>query len=192
MRKKILKILDKKLSIDYVNDFLRRKGIATDKYDEGMISFKLYGYDWIIIYECEYGKIFMRIRFTINDDDQIDKLMKAANKVNCEHYAVKVYLDEFVPQDEAVNPIKDAKTYTLVFSFEHFCFTESAFDRLYEYAIYAMIETIDYCKKKYNEYKTEYITPDHLPTIGFHSAAEQSDATSVTADKHKQKQIGFI
>lgn len=190
MIKKILKRFEKKLGIDYMNDFLRRKGIATSKCGEYMITFKLYDYDWDILYK--EGKMNVRCFFTLGDDIHMDSMIKAMNALNGDRFAIKAYLDEVVSRDEAGNPIKDAQTRTDInFSFEHFCYTESAFDDLYEFAIYVMTDAIEFHKKAYNKYLTENTTHPS-PTIGFHSADEQSDEMSVTTNHHECKRIGFM
>ena len=65
MKKKLLKMLDKQLTIGYVNNFLRNKSIATNKHDENAITFKLYNLNWDLCFwwrETEY-KEFIHTRW---------------------------------------------------------------------------------------------------------------------------------
>ncbi len=191
MKKKILEMVDNKLTIGYVNKFLRRKGIATSERGENALTFKLYDLNWDML--CEDGRLSMRVTFNLGDNIHVKSMMKAINTLNNERYVVKVFLDEVIPQDEEGNPIKDAPKHTdIIFSFENFCYAESAFDNLYEFAIYAMADAISYHKQLYNNYETECIAQNGMPKIGFHSSTEQQEATSVAMDKGERRRIGFV
>ena len=134
-----------------MNNFLRNKSIATNKHDENAITFKLYNLNWDLFFDG--GKLSIRSSFTLGDDIKMECMVKAINAINNERYIVKSYLNYVFPQDEQGNPIKDASGRTdLVFSFENFCFTESAFCEIYEFAVYAMADAIDYHSKLYNNY----------------------------------------
>ena len=59
MKKKLLKMLDKQLTIGYVNNFLRNKSIATNEHDENAITFKLYNLNWDLYFDG--GKLSIRL-----------------------------------------------------------------------------------------------------------------------------------
>lgn len=191
MKKKLLKMLDKQLTIGYVNNFLRNKSIATNKHDENAISFKLYNLNWDLFFDG--GKLSIRSSFTLGDDIKIECMVKAINALNNERYIVKSYLNYVFPQDEQGNPIKDASGRTdLVFSFENFCFTESAFCEIYEFAVYAMADAIDYHRKLYNNYLMEDANQSQMPKIGFHSMVDQQSTATSTMNKQERRRIGFV
>ena len=48
---KILQSLYAGLSLSYINNFLRHKGIATNEYSKENLSFKLYDMNWDLSYE---------------------------------------------------------------------------------------------------------------------------------------------
>lgn len=190
-RKMQIKIFNKKLTIKYINNYLRRKGIATYEYGENEITFKVYDINWNIGYE--EGKLIMRCSFIIGKDIQMQNMRKAINTLNHERYIVKAFLVETGQQDEEDNLNKDVSSQaSIVFSFEQFCFSKSAFSKIYEFAIYAMADAIDFHKKVYNNYVIESDSKKYSSQIGFNSSTKQQNFIHQTNIKQERRRIGFI
>lgn len=60
---KILQSLYAGLSLSYINNFLRHKGIATNEYSKENLSFKLYDMNWDLSYEK--GRFGLRVTFDL-------------------------------------------------------------------------------------------------------------------------------
>lgn len=194
LKMKLLGMLDRKLTVGYVNDYLRGKGIATLEHDDCWLTFKLYDLDWHLF--CKDGKFYIHCVLALRDDTHMESMLKAVNTMNDERYVVKAYLRGGSCKDEDGTPVKDAPVYKdIVFTFESFCYTESCFPELYEAAIYLTADAIDSLRKLYNEYKdAQAAAVDNPQKVGFNRAAGQQgqhDAAPAGMSGQERKRIGF-
>lgn len=194
LKMKLLGMLDRKLTVGYVNDYLRGKGIATLEHDDCWLTFKLYDLDWLLL--CKDGRFGIRCTFTLREDTHMESMLKAVNTLNDERYVVKAYLCGGSCKDEDGATVKNEPLYKdIVFSFESFCYTESCFPELYETAIYITADAIDSLRKLYNEYKdAQAAAVDNPPKVGFNRAAGQpgqQDAAPAGMSGQERKRIGF-
>ena len=105
LKMKLIGMLDRKLTVGYVNDYLRGKGIATLEHDDCWLTFKLYDLDWLLL--CKDGRFGIRCTFTLREDTHMESMLKAVNTLNDERYAVKAYLCGGSCKDEDGNPVKN-------------------------------------------------------------------------------------
>lgn len=181
--------LDKPVTIEYAKDYLRAKGIATGECSGNNLTFKLYDMTWELY--IEEGRFGLRNSFTIGSDIHMDCMMKAMNKLNSERWVVKSFIETYTPNDE--NGIPQASSY-LVFSLENFCYTESAFEKIYEFAIYAMCDGIEFQRKCYGQYMSDKMaqSQSHATKIGFHTDSEKNEGATVAVDHQHRRKIGFV
>lgn len=181
-------MFDRKLTLEYMNEYLRRKGIATSEIHDNMFSFRLYDNNWDIIYVDV--RLLIRLNFMLGKDVRMDCMTKSVNYLNHDLFGVKSYLSESQPRDEEGKIIENAESDKFIsFSFEQMCFTESAFRQVYEYGIYAMMDAMDYHKKLLNKCMTE---PDgNSPRIGFNSSEGKSDGVDVKKAQSQNGRVGF-
>lgn len=182
------RMFDRKLTLEYMNEYLRRKGIATSEIHDNMFSFRLYDNNWDIIYVDV--RLLIRLNFMLGKDVRMDCMTKSVNYLNHDLFGVKSYLSESQPRDEEGKIIENAESDKFIsFSFEQMCFTESAFRQVYEYGIYAMMDAMDYHKKLLNKCMTE---PDgNSPRIGFNSSEGKSDGVDVKKAQSQNGRVGF-
>ena len=179
---KILQSLYAGLSLLYINNFLRHKGIATNEYSKEYLSFKLYDMNWDLSYEK--GRFGLRVTFDLGDD--FDKLcmLQSVNKLNNDRWIVKAFIDKRIVKDN--NEKEYCKT-SIIFSFESFCYSKSEFKKLYEFAIYAMADGLEFHRKCYRELLEEKNKIQSNPSIGFHSEQNKKDGV----DNSNRPTIGF-
>ena len=183
--------LDKPVTIEYAMEYLRAKGIATGECGSNNLSFKLYDMNWDMY--IEEGRLGLRNSFNVGSDINMDCLMKAMNQLNSERWVVKSFIETFTPNDE--NGIAQKESFSsIVFSLENFCYSESAFDKIYEFAIYAMCDGIDFHRKCYSQYLSDKMTQNqtHSTKIGFHAETEKTEGATVALDQQHRRKIGFI
>lgn len=159
---KILQSLYAGLSLSYINNFLRHKGIATNEYSKENLSFKLYDMNWDLSYEK--GRFGLRVTFDLGDD--FDKLcmLQSVNKLNNDRWIVKAFIDKQIVKDN--NEKEYCKT-SIIFSFESFCYSKSEFKKLYEFAIYAMADGLEFHRKCYRELLEEKIRFNPILLLDF-------------------------
>ncbi len=189
MIKKIIEKLDKAPSLEYVNKFLRKKGIATNVQDENNLSFKLYDMNWDL--NCENGRLGLRVFFNLGDDINISYMYQAVNRFNKERWIVKAFIDTYTPKEENGDKVDAKVISSIIFSFESFCYSQSAFDKMYEFAIYAMTDGMDFHRKCYTELIKEAKSINNTSPIGFHTTSVHEGGTSVASNNNRPK-IGFI
>ena len=82
---------------------------------------------------------------------------------------------------------------SIVFSLENFCYSESAFDKIYEFAIYAMCDGIEFHRKCYDQYLSDKMTQNqtHSTKLGFHIETENTEGATVALDQQHRRKIGF-
>ena len=165
---KILQSLYAGLSLLYINNFLRHKGIAPNEYSK----------------EYEKGRFGLRVTFDLGDD--FDKLcmLQSVNKLNNDRWIVKAFIDKRIVKDN--NEKEYCKT-SIIFSFESFCYSKSEFKKLYEFAIYAMTDGLEFHRKCYRELLEEKNKIQSNPSIGFHSEQNKKDGV----DNSNRPRIGF-
>lgn len=190
LKRKLLKMLDKQLTLCYVNDYLRCKGIATLEHDDRSLTFKLYDLDWFL--SCENGKFSIQCFLVIRDDTLMESMASAMNTLNKERFVVKAYLDEAPGKDGEGAPVKDTQTAKgIVISFENICYTESSFPDLYETAIYFLTDAIDGLKNLYREYRNKQDSFDNRTKIGFYNSSSQQDTGPAGMSRQERRRIGF-
>lgn len=186
-----MSIFEKGLGLEYINNYIRKKGLASYKDGETSLSFKLYDLNWSLFFEDT--RLRINVNFGLGEDTNMVCMMKAMNEVNNNRYIVKVFVDQNTPTDESGNPIKDAETsYSIVFSFETFCFTESSFDKVYEFCVYAMTDAIEFHRKQYAQYLESTKTTNRDVKIGFTREEEKQDTSDASKAKNTSHRIGFI
>lgn len=177
------------LTIKYINRFLRAKGIATSEGSESTIRFKLYDMNFDLSSERE--RLIIRATFNLGDDINMACMFKALNQVNYERWIVKAFVETYTPDDND----KDSKVdSSIIFSFETFCFRENDFAKIYEFAIYALNDCIDFHKKCYSQYLNELSQKgtDKATKIGFSPSSSNEPTSSVPMDAKPARKIGFI
>ncbi len=189
MINKIIEKLDKPLSLEYVNKFLRKKGIATNVQDEKNLSFKVYDMNWDL--NCENGRLGLRVFFNLGDDINISCMHQAVNRFNRERWIVKAFIDSYTPKEENSDKVDTKVISSIIFSFENFCYSQSTFEKIYEFAIYAMADGIEFHRKCYAELIEEAKSINNSSPIGFHSTCVHEGSTSVASNNNRPK-IGFI
>lgn len=90
----ILKKFRKPLSIEYINQQFRSKGIATNMSSENSLSFKLYVMNWDLY--CEKDRFSLRNSFNFSNDTDQEYLLKAANKLNNDRWIAEAFIDEYI------------------------------------------------------------------------------------------------
>ena len=186
-----MSFFEKELNLEYINKFIRNKGLASHENGENSLSFKLYDLNWRLFYE--QGRLSMNISFDLGEDINIPCLMHAMNKVNEERYIVKTFMQEYTPEDEEGKPIPNAEIQrSIVFSFETLCFTEKAFEKVYEFCVYALTDSIDFHRKHYAQYLEANKTRAKDVKIGFSSQNGASDNADSTVTENNHRRIGFI
>lgn len=185
----LFKKFRKSLTIKYINKFLRAKGIATSEVSETTIRFKLYDMNFDLSSEKE--RLIIRATFNLGDDINMVCMFKALNQVNYERWIVKAFVETYTPDDND----KDTKVESaIIFSFETFCFREYDFAKIYEFAIYALNDCIDFHKKCYSQYLNELSQKgtDKVTKIGFSHSSSNEPTSSVPMDAKPARKIGFI
>ena len=186
-----MSFFEKELSLKYINKFIRHKGLASQEDGESCLSFKLYDLNWILFFEG--SRLRINVNYELGENINMPCMMQAMNDVNNNRYIVKVFTAQNTPTDENGNPIKDAgTTHSVVFSFETFCFTESSFDKVYEFCVYAMTNAIEFHRKQYTQYLESTQTINKDMKIGFTREEEKHDSTDQSKAKNSSRKIGFI
>lgn len=189
MLKKLIEKLDKTLTLEYVNKYLRSKGIATNERGENTLMFKLYDMNWKLY--CENGRFGLRNSFNLGNNIDMISLIRAANKLNTDRWIVKAFIETYTPKDENNLPIGEMYS-SIIFSFESFCYSESAFNKMYEFAIYAITDGIEYHKNCYGKFLNEQKTMQTTAPIGFHTEPNQSKEATIAINNQKRPRIGFV
>lgn len=190
MISKILKRLRKPLSLDFINDILRSKGIATNPRGENDLAFKLYDMTWNLYYEN--GRIGVRNTFNIGNDIDMDSLLKAANQLNKDRWIVKAFIDTYTSQENESESQTNESISVLTFTFEIFCYSKSDFSKIYEFAIYAMTDAIEYHRKCYAEQLDKKKSQKAAAPIGFQTGPNDTTETNVFKENHKRTKVGFV
>lgn len=188
MLNRILKRFRKPLSIEYINKQLRSKGIATNQSGENSLSFKLYDMNWELYYEKD--RFSLRNSFNISSDTDKECLLKAANKLNNDRWIAKAFIDEYIAENDS---LKNKETISsIIFSFESFCYSEMDFMNMYEFAIYAMTDAIEFHRKCYAELMKEKESISSNNPIGFNARRNNNEDSTVVENKKTRTRIGFI
>lgn len=183
--------MKKDLTIEYINQYIRKKGLASHENGENSLSFKLYDLNWCLYFE--QGRLSMNVSFELGEDINIPCMMQAMNKVNEDRYIIKTFMQEFMPEDENGKPIPNTSIQrSIVFSFETLCFTEKAFDKVYEFCVYALTDSIDFHRKHYAQYLEANKTRAKDVRIGFSNQNSDSDKADSTVTENNHRKIGFI
>ena len=77
-------------------------------------------------------------------------MLQATNKLNSDRWIVKAFIETYLPE-KGDNSNAEDKVTSIVFSFENFCYSETDFEKIYEFAIYAMTDGIEFHRKSYAE-----------------------------------------
>lgn len=187
MINKIIKKLSKPLTLDFINNHLRSKGIATSERGDKNLTFKLYDMNWDLY--CENGRLGLRNSMTLGSDIDMQCMHLAANRLNNERWIVKAFIDTY-NQNEDGNDSPAEVVSSVIFSFEGFCHSKSEFVDMYEFAIYALTDGIEFHRKAYSEFLNQR---NHKASpIGFRTDEKQQGNMSVTTDNHKRNKIGFV
>lgn len=184
----ILKRIRKPLSIEYINKQLRAKGIATNLKGENNLTFKLYDMNWDLY--CEKDRLGLRNSFNIGNDTDKECLLKAANKLNNDRWIVKAFIDEYIPEEDEQKGKETISS--IIFSFESFCTSETDFSNLYEFAIYAMTDAIEFHRKCYTELLKEKEAASSNTPIGFNVQRDNNENSTVAENKKTRTKIGFV
>ena len=80
----------------------------------------------------------------------------------------------------------------IIFSFESFCTSETDFTNLYEFAIYAMTDAIEFHRKCYTELIKEKETATSNTPIGFNVQRDNNENSTVAENKKTRTRIGFV
>ena len=187
MIKLLLEKLSKPLSIVYIAKFLRNKGIATHERDNNNLGFKLYDMNWDLYFE--EGRLGIKTSFNLGDNINTDYMLQATNKLNSDRWIVKAFIETYLPE-KGDNSNAEDKVTSIVFSFENFCYSETDFEKIYEFAIYAMTDGIEFHRKSYAELINEKNTCSRNP-IGFHKDQNNNSEVITSADGQKRNKIGF-
>ena len=188
MLNNILKKYRKPLSIDYINKQLRSKGIATSPRGDNNLTFKLYDMNWDLY--CEKGRFGLRNSFNIGNDTDMECMLKAANKLNNDRWIVKAFIDECVSEEKGEK--SKGNISSIIFSFESFCSSEMDFMNLYEFAIYAMTDAIEFHRKCYIELVKGKESVSFNTSIGFNIHNINNDDNAVAENKKTRTRIGFV
>lgn len=187
MIKHLLEKFSKPLSIDYIAKFLRNKGIVTHERDNNNLGFKLYDMNWDLYFE--EGRLGIKTSFNLGDNINTDYMLQATNKLNSERWIVKAFIETYFP-DNNDNSNEDDKVMSIIFSFENFCYSESDFEKIYEFAIYAMTDGIEFHRKCYAEQLNAKNIYTRNP-IGFHKDQNNNREVITSADGQRRNKIGF-
>lgn len=191
MRDKIIKRLRKPLTIDFINQQLRSKGIATNPIDEYNLIFKLYDMNWRIY--CENARFRIHNSFDLSNDSDMESMIKAANELNNDRFIIKAFVNVPDKEEEQQNDSSDEESIaSIIFSFESFCYSDSDFTNLYEFAIYAITDGIQYHRKCYVELISKKKANESAASIGFHAENSSYNKVSSVQDNHKRTKIGFV
>lgn len=160
MLQTLIKKFRKPLTLEYINNYLRSKGIATNEVSETYIMFRLYDRNWVLYFE----KNHLAIRYYISFDDGLDIqcLLKTNNKFNQDRWIIKSITEIVLQEDNKSINTTDS---SIIFAFEGFCYTREDFVNLYEKAIYLISDAIDYHSKVYKDFLDER-NKKH-PQVGF-------------------------
>lgn len=187
MMRNILKKLKKPLSLDYATKYLRNKGLATHVRDDNNVTFKLYDMNWDLY--CEKGRFGLRSSFNLGDDINLNCMLESINKLNTDRWIVKFFIETYTP-DENVDSKSMNKFNSIIFSFESLCYSETDFDKTYEFAIYAITDGIEFHRKLYSEILNEHNSKRTNP-IGFHPNQKNINTESSPVDNKNRRRIGF-
>lgn len=186
-----MSLFERELNIEYINKFIRQKGLATHMDGDKVLSFKLYDLNWRLTFEQE--RLHINVIFELGDDINIPCLMQAMNKLNEERYIVKTFVLEYTEEDNEGKSIPNAPIQrSIVFSFESLCFTESAFEKLYEFCVYALTDAMDYHRKLYAQYLEANKLRAKEGRIGFTQENVGNEASDATVTKNNHRKIGFV
>ena len=114
MLRQLINKMRKPLTLEYVNNYLRSKGVATNERGENGLSFKLYDMNWELYLEKE--RLGIRNSFQLSDDIEYSCLLQAANKLNNQRWIVKAFIETFDPV-ECKEDNKEEVLSSIVFSF---------------------------------------------------------------------------
>lgn len=184
-------LLEKELSIEFINKYIRKKGLASHEDRENSLSFKLYDLNWVLYFER--GRLSIRVNFTLDDEINIPCILQAMNKVNEERYILKTFMQEYMPEDKNGKPVPNASIQrSIVFSFETLCFTEKSFEKVYEFCVYALTDSIDTHRKYYAQYLEANKLKAKDVKIGFDKQNGTCNNADSAVAKDNQHRIGFI
>lgn len=186
MLRKLIKKFRKPLTLAYVNHYLRSKGVATNERGENSLSFKLYDMNWELYLESD--RLGIRNSFTLGEDVEYSCLLQAANKLNNERWIIKAFLDMYEPVEHK-EEVKEDIISSIVFSFEGFCYSANDFISLYEFAVYAIMDAIEFHRKSYNEFL--HAKAYDTPHIGFRTNNE-SEHQNIGVKNENRNKIGFF
>ena len=186
MLRQLINKMRKPLTLEYVNNYLRSKGVATNERGENGLSFKLYDMNWELYLQKE--RLGIRNSFQLSDDIEYSCLLQAANKLNNQRWIVKAFIETFDPV-ECKEDNKEEVLSSIVFSFEGFCYSVNEFMNLYEFAVYAIMDAIEFHRKSYNEIL--HAQANNTPRIGFRTNTE-SDNTNRNVKNVNRNKIGFV
>lgn len=186
MFQQLLSKIRKPINLEYANNYLRSKGVATNERGENSLSFKLYDMNWELYLEND--RLGIRNSFTLGNDIEYSCLLQAANKLNNQRWIVKAFIDSFEPAECKENASEEVIS-SIVFSFEGFCYSSSEFESLYEFAVYAIIDAIEFHRKSYNEILN--VQANDTPHIGFRTNTESENSNRGVKNVDRNK-IGFI
>ena len=189
MINELLEKIKRPLTIEYCTDYLRKKGIATLSYDETIVRFKLYDLNFDLSYEQE--RLVLRTSFLLGDKLDYECMLRAINKVNLERWIVKTYIDSQIVKNKDESETEER---SITFSFESFCLSRAAFCKLYEFAIYALNDCIEFHKQCYNQFLEQKNSSLEKSTnkIGFNCHPETETTEHQPKERKQNHRIGFI
>ena len=190
MIRQVINKLRKPISIGYIHKYLRSKGIATNERGENNLTFKLYDTNWDLF--CEKERVGLRCSLTLGNDIDMQCMLQAANELNNERWIVKAFINTYTAGEED-NTAEKISISSIIFSFESFCYSEADFGNIYEFAIYALTDGIEYHRKAYVDLLNKHKSKSASTPIGFHTESTVNEGTSVAAaDNQKRNRIGFV
>ncbi|MBQ8055450.1 MAG: hypothetical protein IJ270_01360 [Paludibacteraceae bacterium] len=145
---------DDTLTLDYIVEYLRGKGLAVSKDEDISLLFKNYELNWKIFLDKQ--RFVMYVMFMISNTNDYDFVNEVCRRTNLTNFLVKNYISFFYKKDKNGNKTEEIESCGLVFAVEALCTTKSSFREIYEYAVYAILESIENHRKILDELENKH------------------------------------
>lgn len=189
------KLFNSGLTMEFINDYLQSKGIATQVQDENFVKFKLYNIAWdLVSYD---GKLILRANFTLDKDTDMETMQKACNAVNYERFCVKASTAEIPEFDEDGKAKPDTlQGYSIHFILETFCETKSEFKKAYEFGLYGIMDAMEFHSNTLNALTAKANAKPRGKKIGFSTNEEPvaevaEEPAEIKIASQTERKIGF-
>ena len=179
--------LNQQFTADDVVQILSKRGIKLERDDESCVKIDYSDYRFEIF--VSESRLTIRLAFPLADTfDNLCSLL-AMNKVHYDRWCTKLYTTNLNRTDEETGEEKNEVW--LVILYTGWCFSKSSFNKQFDFAIQALVDSANLFIEYYRDYEDDMKA--HNSRIGFNVRPDDEGKSGSDAGVNGKKgKIGFV